>query len=150
MLPVTARLEKLLGEIVEVAWRLEGRRGSPEVSIVLCDNDFIRQLNREYRHRDEPTDVLSFPQEEWDEGEAMPFAPPTGDDEVVILGDVIISLEKAVEQAEAYGHSFERETGYLLAHGLLHLLGMVHTTEKERQLMREKEEKILAELHLSR
>ena len=76
----------------------------------------------------------------------MPALP----DVPVVLGDVVISLERAREQAEAYGHSFEREVGYLLTHGLLHLLGFDHNSEEERSRMREKEEEILAEVNLIR
>lgn len=146
--PVTPALEHLLGEIVRWCWHIEGRTGSPEVSIVLCDDEFIRVLNRDYRQIDQPTDVLSFPQEEPYADDLAELSPILDDE--VLLGDVVISLERAMEQAEAYDHSFEREVGYLLAHGLLHLLGMDHNTEEERQLMRDKEEQILAQVQLTR
>ena len=145
---VTPSLEHLLGEIFRSCWQIEARDGSPEVSIVLCDDDFIRGLNRDYRQIDQPTDVLSFPQEAPSADDPPGLSSPL--DDTVVLGDVIISLERAMEQAEAYGHSFEREVGYLLAHGLLHLLGMDHDTEEDRQSMREKEEKILAQVQLVR
>lgn len=147
---VLAELEEMMAEIVKVTWELMGRSGTPEVSIVLCDNAGIKELNRDYRGIDEPTDVLSFPQEELGEGEDVVLQRTPDFDEPVILGDVVISLEKAVEQAESYGHSFKREVGFLLAHGLLHLLGMDHETEEERCHMREREEQILAKLQLAR
>lgn len=105
------------------------------VSIALVDNAYIQKLNREYRQKDAPTDVLSF---------------PLADDEDEILGDVVISLEKAQEQAKDYGHSFYREVAFLTVHGVLHLLGHDHYEEEETRLMREKEEKILKVLGLVR
>ncbi|NLA58605.1 MAG: rRNA maturation RNase YbeY [Firmicutes bacterium] len=149
-IPVPETLYGMMREIVEVCWRAMGRQGVPEVSILLCDNHQIQKLNRDYRGIDEPTDVLSFPQEEIGAGEEVLLNMPAFPDEPVLLGDVVISLEKAKEQAEAYGHSFEREVGYLLTHGLLHLLGMDHISEEERFRMREKEEEVLAELQLMR
>mgnify|MGYP000904882280 CR=1 FL=1 len=147
---VPEELQGMMSEVVKVCWQLEGRRGLPEVSIVLCDNDQIRELNRDYRGIDEPTDVLSFAQEEMGEGEDVVLQAPSDPEKPVLLGDIVISLEKAMEQSEAYGHSLEREVGYLLAHGLLHLLGMDHNSEEERGRMREKEEQILALLQLHR
>ena len=96
------------------------------------DNEQIRGLNKMYRGIDEPTDVLSFPM----------------DDE--IWGDIIISTDKVISQAEEYGHSLERELGFLVVHGILHLLGYDHQTPEEEAVMRQKEEKILTELKLSR
>ncbi|MGI6566264.1 MAG: rRNA maturation RNase YbeY [Limnochordia bacterium] len=149
-LPVPETLHEMMRRIVMVCWRVMGRHGSPEVSILLCDNQQIQRLNRDYRGIDEPTDVLSFPQEEMGAGEEVIPQMPGAPDELVLLGDVVISLEKAEEQAQAYGHSFEREVGYLLTHGLLHLMGLDHGTEEERRHMREKEEEVLAELELMR
>lgn len=148
--PVLTDLQEMMGEIVRICWKQQGRPGSPEVSIVLCDNEQIRELNRDYRGIDESTDVLSFSQEEMGEGEEVVLQLSSDPAGPVLLGDVVISLEKAVEQSQSYGHSFEREVGYLLAHGLLHLLGMDHSTEEDRVRMREKEEQILAQLQLTR
>jgi probable rRNA maturation factor len=147
---VPAAIEEMMGEIAKVTWEAMDRRGRPEVSIVLCDNARIKELNRDYRGIDESTDVLSFPQEELGEGEDVILQRSPELDELVVLGDVVISLEKAVEQAQSYGHSFEREVGFLLVHGLLHLLGMDHGTEEEQRHMREKEEQILTKLQLAR
>ncbi|GAV22054.1 rRNA maturation RNase YbeY [Carboxydothermus pertinax] len=105
------------------------------VSVALVDNNYIQSLNRDYRQKDTPTDVLSF---------------PLADDEDDVLGDVVISLEKALEQAKEYGHSFLREVSFLTVHGVLHLLGHDHYTEEETRIMREKEEKILKALGLER
>lgn len=150
VVPVPTGLQEMMGAIVRICWEGEGREGFPEVSIVLCDNQQIRELNRDYRGVDEPTDVLSFPQEELGEGEEVALQLSSEADQPVLLGDVVISLEKAVEQSEVYGHSLEREIGYLLTHGLLHLLGMDHSTEEERSRMRAREEQILSQLQLIR
>ncbi len=123
---------------------LEGELVDPgaEISLVFVDNGYIRQLNREYRGIDSPTDVLSFALEE---GEPMPDAG-----EERILGDVVLSLERAEEQAKEFGHGFMREVAYLTAHGVLHLLGYDHGTEEQRNIMRQKEEAALAALDLGR
>lgn len=132
-------VEKVVLVVLESA---EGIDSGAEVSLVFVDNDYIHQLNLEYRGIDAPTDVLSFALEE---GEPMPDA-----DGETILGDVVVSLERAGEQAGEYGHSFQREVAYLTAHGVLHLLGYGHDTEEERLIMRQKEEAALATLDLGR
>ncbi len=140
--PMTDALEKLLKLVCETAMQTEGVEGEWEISLVLADNAYIQELNRDYRGIDQPTDVLSFALEE---GEAMP--DPLA---VRILGDIVLSLEKAQEQAEEFGHGLERETAYLTVHGVLHLLGYDHMQEEDKTIMRQKEEKILALLNLSR
>ena len=119
--------------------------GDAEISVSFIDNAEIQRLNRHYRDRNMPTDVLSFPLGEngrYDKNEE------TG---AYLLGDVVISLEKAMEQAETFGHSLEREIGYLTVHSMLHLLGYDHENGGiEATVMREKEEEILASLGLSR
>lgn len=110
-----------------------GEGGAGELSIALVDDDYIRRLNHTYRNLDEPTDVLSFPMDE--EG---------------LLGDVVISLERAEKQAADYGHSFQREVAFLLVHGILHLFGYDHDNDKEQRKMRDREEAILAGLGLVR
>ena len=102
------------------------------------DNEAIRELNREYRDKDSATDVLSFPMYEADE--------PIDDEEEILFGDIVISLERAQEQAAEYGHSLKREVMYLLVHGLLHLAGYDHMGEEDKKQMREKEEKLLAKI----
>ena len=117
--------------------------GAAEISVTFVDNHEIRKLNAEYRNKDIETDVLSFPMGEngvYDENHA------TG---AKILGDVVISIPKALEQAQLYGHSFEREVGYLTVHSVLHLLGYDHENGGlERVRMREKEEYVMDELGL--
>jgi len=115
-------------------------RGTAEAGIVLTDLETVHKLNRDYRNVDAPTDVLSFAMEEGDRAEVA------GEGLIPdLLGDVVICLPKAREQAAEFGHSFEREVLYLAAHGLLHLLGYDHTNEPERRRMRELEERFLSE-----
>lgn len=109
-----------------------------EVSVTLTDNAAIQRLNAAYRGKDVPTDVLSFPMDpDWSTG-------------YVLLGDVVISLEKAVEQAQAYGHSLAREVGFLTVHGVLHLLGYDHEKPEEAAVMEAVQREVLAELALVR
>ncbi len=114
-----------------------------EISVVFIDNAQIHELNRDYRGKDAPTDVLSFPLSEGDQYEI------NHDTGAVLLGDVAISMETAVEQAYKYGHSLEREIGFLTAHSVLHLLGYDHENGGlERVRMREKEEQVMTQLGL--
>ena len=123
----------------------ENFQGSAEVSVALITPDASRQLHEQYRHKDSATDVLSFPLGEdgkWDKNEE------TG---AYMLGDVVISAERAFEQAEMYGHTLQREIGFLTVHSMLHLLGYDHEGGGlEATQMREKEEAILEKLGLAR
>lgn len=119
-----------------------------EVSVTLVDDDAIRELNRDYRGVDRPTDVLSFAMLE--EGEGEPEAPQLPPDAPLQLGDIVISLERAAAQAVEYGHSLERELGFLVTHGVLHLLGYDHQTPEDEARMQETAEAILGELDLGR
>ena len=123
--------------------QLEQFPHNAEISVVFIDNDQIQELNREYRGKDMPTDVLPFPMGENGEYEI------NHDTDAVILGDVAISMEKAVEQAYKYDHSLEREIGFLTAHSVLHLLGYDHEQGGlDRVRMREKEEQVMTQLGL--
>ncbi|TEB15380.1 Endoribonuclease YbeY [Pelotomaculum sp. FP] len=135
-------LAEFLSGVAEAVLKSEGYGEDAEVSLVLVDDIYIRSLNSEYRGIDSPTDVLSFAMLE---GEALP-----GQEEELILGDVVVSVQTARRQADEYGHSFRRETAYLTAHGVLHLLGYDHQEEEGREKMRLKEEEILASLNISR
>ncbi|WP_042458525.1 rRNA maturation RNase YbeY [Neobacillus dielmonensis] len=117
-----------------------------EVSITFVTNEKIHEINREYRDKDAPTDVISFALEELGEGETELIAT----DMPRILGDIIISVPKAKEQAEEYGHSFIRELGFLAVHGFLHLLGYDHMTEAEEKVMFTLQKDILDEYGLKR
>lgn len=131
ILEVDDNLYSLFQKIIEKTAQIEGY-GQGEISLALVDNDQIQELNKKYRQKDSPTDVLSFPMDE------------------EILGDIIISVEQAQLQAGEYGHSLKRELGYLTVHGVLHLLGYDHKTDGEREEMRKKEERVLSELNLKR
>ncbi len=123
--------------------KMEQFEGSAEVSVTFVDNEQIRELNKQYRDKDAATDVLSFPM---GENGVYDINHSTG---AKILGDVVISVERAVEQAERYGHSLEREIGYLTAHSMLHLLGYDHENGGlEKVRMREKEELVMCQLGL--
>lgn len=122
---------------------LEKFEGSAEISVSFVDNQQIQEMNREYREKDAPTDVLSFP---LGEDGRYDINHETG---AKILGDVVISIPKVEEQAALYGHSFEREIAYLTAHSVLHLLGYDHEEGGlEKVKMREKEELVMKELGL--
>ncbi len=121
-----------------------------ELSILLTDDSCIQNLNLEYRKKNKPTDVLSFPMYDRSEIQGVLAEDSPGITGRLVLGDIVVSLETAGKQAGEYGHSFEREAGFLTVHGILHLLGYDHTTEDERKIMREKEEKILELLELTR
>lgn len=122
--------------------KLEEFEGPAEISVTFVDNAQIKELNKQYRDKDIETDVLSFPM---GENGVYDKDIETG---AQILGDVVISMEKARDQAELYGHSFQREVGYLTAHSVLHLLGYDHIDNMERVRMREKEELIMEQLGL--
>ena len=115
-----------------------------EVSVTLTDNDYIHQLNRQYRGIDRPTDVLSFALNESEEPEV------TGGMDVNILGDLVISVERAEEQAEDYGHSVRREMAFLTVHGMLHLLGYDHMEEDERREMEAEQRFVMEKLGIPR
>ncbi|MBH8597391.1 rRNA maturation RNase YbeY [Thermoactinomyces sp. CICC 10523] len=116
-----------------------------EVAVTIVDNEKIHQLNREYRGIDRPTDVLSFPLWEPDEEWVI-----DEEEEEVMLGDIVISLPKAKEQAAEYGHTLARELGFLAVHGFLHLLGYDHETEQEEKEMFSRQEEILSRIGLQR
>ena len=114
-----------------------------EISVTFVDMEEIHELNKLHRGVDKPTDVLSFPQFE----DVCEEAPEEGE---ICLGDVVICREKAAEQAEEFGHSFEREILYLFVHSVLHLLGYDHMEEGEKKVMRAREEKIMEHIDVLR
>lgn len=139
-------IENVVGTVLEQ----ESFPHECEVSVLFVDDVEIRAYNHEHRGIDKATDVLSFPMLEYDEdGEII--SEDVGFGDVLLLGDIVLSLEHAKAQAEEYGHSFEREVGFLTAHSVLHLLGYDHEDDEESRLeMREKEEKALSALGLTR
>ena len=127
-----------------------------QVNVLLTDNAGIRQFNKEYRDIDRETDVLSFPNLDFDEPgfyeideemEACYFDPDSGE---LILGDIIISVDKVIEQAESYGHSRKREFAFLVAHSMLHLSGYDHMEQEEAAVMEAKQEAVLMKLGITR
>ncbi|WP_027725034.1 rRNA maturation RNase YbeY [Tuberibacillus calidus] len=120
--------------------------GNAELSLTFVDNPTIHKINLEYRGKDYPTDVISFALEEITEEEV----PIIGEDVPRVLGDIIVSVPKAVSQAEEYGHSFEREIGFLVVHGFLHLLGYDHMEKADEQEMFALQEDILNKFGLTR
>lgn len=118
------------------------------ITITLTTPENIKNINKEYRGIDRATDVLSFPMFEKDEIEYNIKNKKISHEEV--LGDIVISIDKVKEQAEEYGHSFERELSYMIVHGFYHLMGYDHIEEEDKKVMRPKEEKILADLNINR
>lgn len=148
---------KLIEDIVDYALREEGVRIDYEVSITLVDNNAIKELNAEYRNIDKVTDVLSFPMLSYPAGKVFrecyydnKFGPGDLDGDKLLMGDIVLSLEKAEEQGIEYCHGFLREACYLTLHSVLHLLGYDHMDEADKKLMRIREEEILRKFDLSR
>lgn len=150
-------LYKLIEEITEYTLREEGVKIEYEISITLVDNSEIRKLNKEFRSIDKVTDVLSFPMLSYEKGKVFKecyssneFGPEDLDYDKLLLGDIVLSLEKAREQGEEYNHGFLREVCYLTLHSLLHLLGYDHIDQDDKKIMRRREEEILYKFDLSR
>lgn len=142
----------LLNQVITAALEAEGVKAPCEVDVLITDDEGIHQINLEQRKIDRPTDVLSFPMFNY-----TPGNPPVDDADadpatgLTPLGDMVISLERAREQAAEYGHSVERELSYLAVHSVLHLLGYDHMDEgEEKARMREREEAILSNLGITR
>ena len=138
---ITYKLKMLVRHAILATLEYEDVAVDLEVSVTFTNNEGIRELNREYRNIDRATDVLSFPQINYDEGEDI------SDGEM--LGDIVISLERAREQAEEFGHSFERECAFLCAHSTLHLLGYDHEISDEDDAdMRRRQREIMEKMGL--
>lgn len=135
-------LRMLVRRCCNAVLRMEEFKGSAEISVTFVNNAQIKDYNKQYRDKDMVTDVLSFGM---GENGVYDIDPDTG---AQILGDVVISMEKAQEQALRFDHSLQREVGYLTAHSVLHLLGYDHEDNLERVHMREKEEYIMDQLGL--
>ena len=134
--------EALFNEIIEATFKMLAVEDACELSCIIVDNKEIHRINREYRQIDRPTDVISFAYEDAEcfELEGMPRQ----------LGDIFISLDKAKEQAESYGHSFKREFCFLFTHGLLHLLGYDHIEKDDEEKMLRIQKSILEALGIGR
>ena len=142
-IPTGVRL--LMRRCCHAVLELENCEGSAEVGITIVDDEEIRRINNEHRHIDAVTDVLSFP---LGENGQYDVNPETG---AKMLGDIVLSMERAVDQAKQYGHSLQREIGYLTVHSMLHLLGYDHVDGGlEAVRMREREEAVMASVGLPR
>ena len=120
-------IKSLVREAIKATLEYEGFANPAEVSVTFCDNAHIKQLNGQYRSVDKHTDVLSFPMYDFYLEEDLAFA----EDEEVSLGDIVISVERAAEQAQEIGNTFAREVAFLTVHSMLHLLGYDHVDSKE-------------------
>lgn len=148
-LPFEIDYEPIIRDIIEEAISYVDCPYETSVNVILTSNDQIAAINKEYRGIDRSTDVLSFPAVDYkkeadfdgiEETAIDYFDPDSGE---LILGDIIISVEKVKEQAEAYNHSLKRELAFLTAHSMLHLFGHDHMEESEREIMEKKQEEIL-------
>ena len=149
-------MKTILEQVMETVTEMEKCPYETSVSLLVTDNEGIRQFNRDYRGIDSETDVLSFPNITFDRagdfsvvesGAADFFDPDSGE---LILGDIIISADRVLAQAQEYGHSVQREFSFLVVHSLLHLFGYDHMQEGERLLMEDLQRRIMAELKISR
>ena len=135
VMEITKDNEDAIKNAVDAVLAEEGLHGDFEVSVSFVTNEEIKELNREYRNVDSETDVLSFPMDEVFDG-------------VTILGDIVISTQKIIEQANDFNHSLEREMCYLTVHSMLHLLGYDHMNKDEKNKMRAKEKEVMKKLKI--
>lgn len=152
--------EELVNELentIKFALKEEKVEVPCEISLLFVDNDEIREINNETRGIDRETDVLSFPMLDYTKNKVFKdiylnyeFDETFMDGEELVLGDIVLSLEKALEQSNEYNHSFKREASYLVVHSVLHLLGYDHMEEEEKKIMRAREEEILEKLDIRR
>lgn len=154
---IDEKLEKILEHVISEIIQEEKVDREVQISIIFVDNNEIRELNNEFRGIDKATDVLSFPMLEYPPHKVYnevylnyAFEESYFEGEELILGDMALSLEKALEQSEEYNHSFNREVAYLTVHSILHLLGYDHIEEEDKIRMRLREEEILNKLNIKR
>lgn len=154
--PFDFEYESLAREVISFTLDHENFPYESEVNLTLTDNDGIHEINKMYRQIDRPTDVLSFPmlsyeaagdfsklEDDYDDN----FNPDTGE---IMLGDIVISVDKVLEQAESYGHPPRREYAFLIVHSMLHLFGYDHMTPEEAAQMEAKQRQILEEMNITR
>ena len=143
------KYEEIVKKVLEQCFKEEDMLDSKlYIAITFTTPQNIKEINKKYRNIDKATDVLSFPMFEKDELETKIKNKDYVCEDV--LGDIIISIEKVQEQAEEYGHSFERELSYMIVHGFYHLMGYDHIKEEDKKVMRPKEEKVLNDLKIKR
>lgn len=148
---ITRDIKALIKKCASSSLKYMNFRTDVEISVVLTDNEGIRALNNMHRNIDRATDVLSFPMFEYDEdGSIIEDYAEFNNMGEICLGDIVISLERAAEQADEYGHSFDREVGFLTVHSMLHLLGYDHMTPEDEEEMFGYQREILNETGLVR
>ena len=130
---ITPKIEELIKKCVIEVCEFEGCDFDAEVSVTIVDEEEIKALNKEHRDKDSITDVLSFPMLDFDENGEIIDCDYDFDDELVVLGDIVICAKRAKEQAQEYGHSFQREMAFLTVHSMLHLLGYDHEEAREEE-----------------
>jgi probable rRNA maturation factor len=149
-------IQEILDKVMEAVLEQENCPYEAQVNLLLTDNQGIQEYNRQYRNIDAPTDVLSFPMlsfeaeadfSQAEQEQADCFDPESGE---LLLGDIIISVDKVREQAANFGHSEKREFAFLVAHSMLHLCGYDHMTEEEAGIMESRQEKVLENLGITR
>lgn len=157
VLEVSDEFTEKLKNVIVFALKEENVDIECEVSLVFVDNNEIREINNDTRGINRITDVLSFPMLDYEEKKVFKemylnykFAPSDFDGDELVLGDIVLSLEKALEQSREYNHSYEREAAYLVVHSVLHLLGYDHMDEDDKNIMRSREEDILDKLNITR
>ena len=149
-------IEELVAQVADKALETEGCKATVEVNVLITDDDGIQEYNRQFRGLDKATDVLSFPNLDFDEKACFSIPekkladyrnPESGN---IILGDIILSKDRILSQAQEYGHSIKREFAFLVAHSILHLCGYDHMTNEEATEMEQKQEQILGSLGITR
>ena len=154
---VTDKLINIINEVCEQSLKAEEMNVPYQISLLFVDNEEIREVNRDTRGIDKATDVLSFPMLDYPQNKVFKevykdtkFNEIYLDGDELVLGDMVLSLERAKEQSIEYNHSFNREVCYLVVHSILHLLGYDHMEDEEKKVMRKREEEILGKLNITR
>ncbi len=157
LISVEKDLEENIKEIIDYALKEEQVLIPYEVSLIFVDNEAIREINSDTRGIDRATDVLSFPMLDYDEKKVFKECYLEHEFSIIdliegnlVLGDIVLSLERAKEQSEEFGHSFIREVCYLVTHSILHLLGYDHMEDDDKVIMRAREEEILSKFNIER
>ena len=154
---VNEELINIINEVCEQSLKAEEMNVPYQISLLFVDNEEIREINRDTRGIDKATDVLSFPMLDYPQNKVFKevykdtkFNEIYLDGDELVLGDMVLSLERAKEQSIEYNHSFNREVCYLVVHSILHLLGYDHMEDEEKKVMRKREEEILGKLNITR
>lgn len=148
---ITEKIEQTIKDCIDYTLKFEECDFNAEISVTFVDDEEIRQINNAERSIDRPTDVLSFPMCDFDENGNIIDADFDFNGDFIMLGDIVISAERAKAQSVEYGHSFLREMAFLTVHSMLHLLGYDHVDDEEgERIMFEKQDKILQDLGIER